>query len=654
MIDITPPPVITIDLAGPSVTTLDLQVASNTIEVTEPAPVVIDITASPTVTLDVNTGIVGNGIASITQPTPDTLLVTYTNGDTATFTLPSGVGIADLEIVDVDLVVTYTDATTQNLGRVVGYNGTNGTNGTNGRAITGTAITGNDLILTFDQGTSPVNVGRVVGYNGQNGDRYATTSTTSISIPNPNQQRTLTIGTGLAYTNQQTIIVATVDGSGHHWHGTVDSYNSTTGSITATCTAKTGDGTYANWEVNLSGAVGTDGTNGYSPILAVVTDNTRRVLQITDWTGGTGTKPATGYIGATGIVTNIANAVDIRGAAGSNGTNGTNGATIIYGTTNPTSGIGADGDTYINSTTYFVFGPKSGGVWPSGVALKGPKGDTGNTGATGNGIASITQPNGPSTALVTYTDATTNTFNIPGGLTGINFYQFLDHFTTPSASATNTTFGTGWFVTTNSTGGGGLFSTDASGITSSRGLGIAIQRTGTTALGYGLAQRAGRGGTASNYINVANGAISQIWIVQLQTLPTSTDDYTVNLGWSGNSGVPLFSGGTANWVGFTIVRTTGTTVRFRARSISAGTETNVTGSVDLVAATWYVLRIEYTASSILYYVNGTLIATINTNIPTNAWMYATLYSVKTAGTNSRDVNVDVYYEAQTLTSQWTI
>ena len=78
-------------------------------------------------------GDTGNGIDSITQPTPTTLLVTYTDGGTATFTLPSGVGIASLEIVGVDLVVTYTDSTTANLGRVVGYNGTNGTNGTNGQ-----------------------------------------------------------------------------------------------------------------------------------------------------------------------------------------------------------------------------------------------------------------------------------------------------------------------------------------------------------------------------------------------------------------------------------------------------------------------------------------------------------------------------------------
>jgi hypothetical protein len=71
------------------------------------------------------------------------------------------------------------------------------------------------------------------------------------------------------------------------------------------------------------GANGTDGTDGWSPILAVVSDGNRRVLQIADWTGGEGTKPATGsYLGATGLVTDIADAVDIRGATGSGGGGG--------------------------------------------------------------------------------------------------------------------------------------------------------------------------------------------------------------------------------------------------------------------------------------------------------------------------------------------
>lgn len=68
------------------------------------------------------------------------------------------------------------------------------------------------------------------------------------------------------------------------------------------------------------GEDGTDGDDGWAPILAVVSDSTRRVLQISDWTGGSGSEPTTGlYVGPTGLVASIGDAVDIRGAQGTSG-----------------------------------------------------------------------------------------------------------------------------------------------------------------------------------------------------------------------------------------------------------------------------------------------------------------------------------------------
>jgi len=54
------------------------------------------------------------------------------------------------------------------------------------------------------------------------------------------------------------------------------------------------------------------------------------------------------------------------------GTPGVDGRTILNGTSNPTGSVGKDGDFYINKTTTTLFGPKAGGVWPSGVSLIGP------------------------------------------------------------------------------------------------------------------------------------------------------------------------------------------------------------------------------------------------------------------------------------------
>src|SRR3569623_250034 len=66
---------------------------------------------------------------------------------------------------------------------------------------------------------------------------------------------------------------------------------------------------------------------------------------------------------------------------------GTPGASILNGTSNPSSGVGNNGDFYLNTSTNTLFGPKARGAWPgSGVRLVGPAGSTGSTGASGNTI----------------------------------------------------------------------------------------------------------------------------------------------------------------------------------------------------------------------------------------------------------------------------
>lgn len=66
------------------------------------------------------------------------------------------------------------------------------------------------------------------------------------------------------------------------------------------------------------GIQGIQGQKGWSPALAVIADDQRRVLQVIDWVGGAGSKPATGdYVGLTGLVAAIEDAIDIRGPAGS-------------------------------------------------------------------------------------------------------------------------------------------------------------------------------------------------------------------------------------------------------------------------------------------------------------------------------------------------
>jgi len=94
---------------------------------------------------------------------------------------------------------------------------------------------------------------------------------------------------------------------------------------------------------------GGSGTNGWSPVFAVVSDGERRVLQVADWQGGTGTKPTTGlYVGTTGLVALIANGVDVRGATGAAGATGAPGATGATGAAGP--------NTVTTSTTTNITG----------------------------------------------------------------------------------------------------------------------------------------------------------------------------------------------------------------------------------------------------------------------------------------------------------
>ncbi|MCC7375779.1 MAG: hypothetical protein IT581_14065 [Verrucomicrobiales bacterium] len=79
-----------------------------------------------------------------------------------------------------------------------------------------------------------------------------------------------------------------------------------------------------NWMfgmVQFSGTLpGGAGSNGWSPVFALVADGERRVYRVSDWAGGSGAKPATGqYVGSAGLVSDIAQATDLRGTSGGGG-----------------------------------------------------------------------------------------------------------------------------------------------------------------------------------------------------------------------------------------------------------------------------------------------------------------------------------------------
>ena len=70
------------------------------------------------------------------------------------------------------------------------------------------------------------------------------------------------------------------------------------------------------------------------------------------------------------------------GGTGPAGPPGADGNTILSGIGDPSPSTGVDGDYYISSTWY-IFGPKSGGTWPSGILLLGTDGSDGVDGTDG-------------------------------------------------------------------------------------------------------------------------------------------------------------------------------------------------------------------------------------------------------------------------------
>ncbi len=196
------------------------------------------------------------------------------------------------------------------------------------------------------------------------GDRYATTSTTSLTIALGAQS--LTVDTALAYTAAQTVLIA--ESGSNFMEATVTAYNPATGVLDVNVTTITGAGTFASWTVNLAGAPGPAGADGNTIVSGTAAPTTEGVdgdyyFDTDDlvWYGpkAAGTWPATGDT--------------ILGTDGLNGLDGLDGNTVLNGTVDPTT-EGVDGDFYINTTTDSIFGPKTAGVWGSGTSLVGPAG----------------------------------------------------------------------------------------------------------------------------------------------------------------------------------------------------------------------------------------------------------------------------------------
>ncbi|AMR33949.1 hypothetical protein A0256_22120 [Mucilaginibacter sp. PAMC 26640] len=86
-----------------------------------------------------------------------------------------------------------------------------------------------------------------------------------------------------------------------------------------------------------------------------------------------------------------------KGLKGEAGPAGLNGRAILNGTGAPSNlATGADGDFYINTSSLSLFGPKTNGIWGTGISIVGADGAQGDAGPAGpSGAAGVAGAVGP-------------------------------------------------------------------------------------------------------------------------------------------------------------------------------------------------------------------------------------------------------------------
>lgn len=202
-----------------------------------------------------------------------------------------------------------------------------------------------------------------------------------------------------------------------------------------------------------SGPTGSTGPQGIQGLTGAT--GPQGPIGLTGPQGLTGAAGATGPQGIQGLIgpTGATGPQGPQGIQGLQGNAGTNGTAVLNGINAPSSSTGSNGDFYINTTTNMLYGPKAGGVWPTGTSLVGPQGIQGPIGLTGpQGIQGLTGPTGATGPAGATGPQGTQGIQGPQGNAGINGTAVLNGTNAPSSStgvngdfyintATNTLYG---------------------------------------------------------------------------------------------------------------------------------------------------------------------------------------------------------------------
>lgn len=176
--------------------------------------------------------------------------------------------------------------------------------------------------------------------------------------------------------------------------------------------------------------------------------------------------------------------------------------------------------------------------------------------------------------------------------------------------------------------------TGASGGTAGTGdtnhTGVVQISTGTTTTGNGGFM------TAATALRLSGGDAVIEALVRVPTLPDGTDSFAFRVGFGDSAGADMTDGA--------YFELTQASANWQCATASNSTRTKTNSSTAAAANTWTRLKITVNAAgtSVKFYINGTLVATNTTNIPTAAGRETGLATniVKSAGTTARTADVD--------------
>ena len=193
-------------------------------------------------------------------------------------------------------------------------------------------------------------------------------------------------------------------------------------------------------------------------------------------------------------------------------------------------------------------------------------------------------------------------------------------------------------IGSNTSGTGSLATFSNTLITDGTRIGIAELETGSTTTGFASSFK------SCYYVN--NGQLIFEMPIQLSALSNGTDTYSINIGFTGSTSTT----GANNGIYFNYTNGTNSG-KFQCVTNSAGSVTTADSGITVAATTWYNLQVivNNNATSVGFYINHSLVATITTNIPTAQLLNAGAIILKSAGTT----NVNLFFDFMSVRKDFT-